>query len=103
MKRSAFSLVELLVVLAIIGVVIALLLPAVQYARESGRRTQCASNIRQLALSIHQYEAAHRVLPAIAQNNYSFHVALLPHIEQKALYQRFDFSVNAMDYQEDGR
>lgn len=98
MKRGAFSLVELLVVLAIICVVIALSLPAVQYARESGRRTQCVSNIRQLALALHQYEAAHRALPHFAQNNYSFHVTLLPFLEQKALHQKFDYSLNAMTY-----
>ncbi|HMC10821.1 MAG TPA: type II secretion system protein, partial [Pirellulaceae bacterium] len=48
--RKAFTLVELLVVIAIIGVLVALLLPAIQMARESGRRIQCASHQRQLAL-----------------------------------------------------
>jgi len=58
--RRAFTLVELLVVIAIIGVMLALLLPAVGAARASARRTHCASNLRQLGITIHQFANSHK-------------------------------------------
>ena len=61
--RMAFTLVELLVVIAIIGVLVGLLLPAVQSARESARRSSCQNNVRQLALGTHNYESARRTFP----------------------------------------
>ena len=62
-NSTGFTLVELLVVVTIIGVLIAMLLPAVQAARESGRRVQCGNNVKQLALAALTHESAHGFLP----------------------------------------
>jgi prepilin-type N-terminal cleavage/methylation domain-containing protein len=103
MRRTAFTLVELLVVIAILGVLVALLLPAVQAAREAARKAQCANNLRQMALAVHNYESAHRRLPPSAVvdltttatgNNVSWgvHGRILPYLEQAGLADRVDLS-----------
>lgn len=88
-----FTLVELLVVVAIIGILISLLLPAVQAAREAANRIQCASNIRQLAIAVHSYTDAHGMMPGInyglgdesKQSGFSPLVGLCPFMEQMPL------------------
>ncbi len=93
----AFTLVELLVVITIIGVLIAILLPAVQAAREAARRMQCMNNLKQIGLALHNYVAANGVFPpsfciqpgtTLTGNNgsWSVHGRLLPYLEQGNAY-----------------
>ena len=84
-NHRGFTLVELLVVIAIIGVLISLLLPAVQSARESARRVQCMNNLRQIGLSLTAYHDAYGAFPRggwpAASANLSWSASILPYIE----------------------
>lgn len=106
MKRArAFTLVELLVVIAIISLLIGILLPAVNGARESGRRLTCKNNLRQQALGLRSYaQQFTESLPAIWQNgniqpweNYAWRVALLPFVEESGRFDNLDQSLPPTD------
>lgn len=103
-KRAAFTLVELLVVIAVIGILVGLLLPAVQAAREAARRMNCSNNMVQLAIAIHNYEMAHRCLPPGTVDSkgpivhmpvgyhHSWIVQILPMIDEGVAYKTMNHS-----------
>jgi prepilin-type N-terminal cleavage/methylation domain-containing protein len=109
-RRGGFTLVELLVVIAIIGVMVGLLLPAVQAAREAARRMSCSNNLKQMGLAMHNYHDTHNTLPPTTLNpgaancdsflaantmimNHTAYMYLLPYIEQNNVFERINFSV----------
>jgi prepilin-type N-terminal cleavage/methylation domain-containing protein/prepilin-type processing-associated H-X9-DG protein len=100
-RRPGFSLIELLVVMGIIGVLIALLLPAVQAAREASRRLACQNNLHQLGLALHAYEQSNGTFPpALSQLTdqeyggfYSIYARMLPHLDQGPLYNAINFPI----------
>jgi prepilin-type N-terminal cleavage/methylation domain-containing protein len=89
-RPSGFTITELLVTIAIISVLAALLVPAVQSARESARRTECLSHLSQIGKALHSFESTHRTLPEAGDTPGppSAHAKLLPFLEQTALYEQ---------------
>lgn len=116
MKRFAnrgFTLVELLVVIAIIGILISLILPAIQGSREAARRASCTNNMRQLIVGVHDYEMAHERYPAGTVNEKGpvrslpsgHHICwiahILPYLEEPAVYNSMDLSLSAYHQKND--
>ena len=105
-RQAGFTLVEMLVVITIIGTLIALLLPAIQAAREATRRTQCANNVRQIGISIHNFESGRRRFPAgyeatmpyvdgasDTSPGWGWGAAVLPLLEESSVFKRINFSL----------
>lgn len=98
LQSRGFTLVELLVVIAIIGILVGLLLPAVQSAREAARRMSCQNNLKQIALSMHNYESTFRCLPPSwtqpsgISSGWSAQTRILPFMEQAAIADNIDYS-----------
>lgn len=110
---KGFTLVELLVVIAIIGILVGLLLPAVQQAREAARRIQCTNQVKQIGLALHNYHDTHRCFPpggivaekvtrglgdtwcnsGAATQGAPWTVLILPFMEQGARYDQYDFNL----------
>ncbi len=95
MSRAGFTLIELLVVISIIAVLIALLLPAVQQAREAARRTQCKNNLKQFGLAAQNFHSTHNALPPfhIADQWATWAVFILPYMEQTAIYNQWNLDL----------
>ena len=108
--RSGFTLIEMLVVIAIIAMLAALLLPAVQQAREAARRAQCMNNMMQIGVALNNYMMAHEVLPPGTQNQSGpiqskegggYHMGwisqILPYLEKQYVYEHIDFTRSVYD------
>lgn len=91
-RRSGFTVIELLVSIVVVAILLALLLPAVQYARESGRRAQCRNHLKQIGVAVESYNSLHGMLPPGSSKGFSLHVFLLPHLDQTSLYEEVDFT-----------
>src|SRR6202171_1639608 len=90
-SRCAFTLIELLVVIAIIAILIALLVPAVQKVREAAARTQCANNLQQWCLAMHNYHDVNKKFPAFSYEGprHTWAPFVMPYLEQANLVKAY--------------
>lgn len=98
---TGFTLIELLVVMAIVAVMLALIIPALQQAREAARRTQCRSNLRQIGLALQNYSDANKLFPPSAcisrAGTWSIHARLLPYLDQASAYSEIRLDLDWSD------
>jgi prepilin-type processing-associated H-X9-DG protein len=90
--RRGLTLIELVVVIAICIILLAILLPAVQLARESARRISCTNNLHQLGIAVAAYTSDFGVVPPGNNQRYSLHTSILPQLDQSGLYNAINFS-----------
>jgi len=97
-SRKAFTLIELLVVIGIIGILIALILPAIQAAREAARRMQCTNHLRQMGLAVHHFHDTYKKVPPCTIGSFrsTLFGLLYPYTEQTALYEKLGGGENAL-------